>query len=71
MNRKLKINICVANRTVDYQLPVPLPLGQYVQIVLQDQSVVSIGYSNNPIMSEFSRYGFSGVVLKPYSISMK
>ena len=28
--------------------------------------VVSSGYSNDPVMSEFSKYGFSGVIAKPY-----
>lgn len=28
--------------------------------------VVSSGYSDDPVMSEYSRYGFSGVIAKPY-----
>ena len=30
--------------------------------------IVSSGYSNDPIMSDYSRYGFSGAVAKPYKI---
>jgi CheY-like chemotaxis protein len=30
--------------------------------------IVSSGYSNDPVMSEFRAYGFSGAVAKPYSI---
>ena len=30
--------------------------------------IVSSGYSNDPIMSDFSAYGFSGAITKPYSI---
>ncbi|MBU2461552.1 PAS domain S-box protein [bacterium] len=29
-------------------------------------AIVSSGYSNDPIMSDFERYGFSGVLPKPY-----
>ena len=32
------------------------------------RAVVSSGYSNDPVMSEHKKYGFRGVVSKPYSI---
>jgi PAS domain S-box-containing protein len=31
--------------------------------------IVSSGYSNDPIMSDFSTYGFTGAIAKPYTIS--
>jgi PAS domain S-box-containing protein len=31
--------------------------------------IVSSGYSNDPIMSNFRAYGFSGMIVKPYSIN--
>ena len=32
------------------------------------KAIVSSGYSNDPIMTDFKKYGFSGAVAKPYKI---
>jgi len=32
------------------------------------KAIVSSGYANNPIMSEFRRYGFVDVISKPYKL---
>jgi CheY-like chemotaxis protein len=32
------------------------------------KAIVSSGYSNDPIMSEYRKYGFRGVISKPYKI---
>jgi DNA-binding NarL/FixJ family response regulator len=35
----------------------------------QVKAIVSSGYSEDPIMAEFTRYGFVGVISKPYRVS--
>jgi two-component system cell cycle sensor histidine kinase/response regulator CckA len=32
------------------------------------RAIVSSGYSNDPVMTDFKAYGFKGIMLKPYKI---
>ena len=34
----------------------------------QVRAIVSSGYSNDPVMAEFNKHGFCGVVAKPYKL---
>ncbi|MBA4417192.1 MAG: hybrid sensor histidine kinase/response regulator [Syntrophus sp. (in: bacteria)] len=41
---------------------------EFLEIDPKIKAIVSSGYSNNQIMSEFARYGFTGVMSKPYRL---
>jgi CheY-like chemotaxis protein len=36
----------------------------------QVPAIVSSGYSNDPVLAEFSRHGFQAMVSKPYEVSL-
>lgn len=44
-------------------------IGKLVEYDPKVKAVVSSGYSNDPIMMDFSKYGFSGRLTKPYRIN--
>ena len=46
----------------------PYPEKRNDEVVPKACLVVSSGYSNDPIMSNYQEYGFSGVISKPYNI---
>ncbi|MBI4698569.1 MAG: response regulator, partial [Nitrospirae bacterium] len=43
-------------------------INKLLEIDPEVKAIVSSGYSNDPLMSEFSQHGFIGVLTKPYSI---
>ena len=46
-----------------------MALKRLIKIDKEVRAIVSSGYSNYPIMSEFKRYGFKGVIPKPFTIA--
>ena len=41
---------------------------KFLEIDPKVKAIISSGYSNDPIMDGYKKYGFSGVIAKPYNI---
>ena len=44
-------------------------MARLLELDPQVKALVSSGYSDDPIMAEHKKYGFAGVIAKPYKIS--
>ena len=44
-------------------------MGKLLELDPEVRAIVSSGYSNDPVMSNFREYGFREVIVKPYKIS--
>ena len=43
-------------------------IAKLLQIDPQVKAIASSGYSNDPVMAKFHKYGFSAIIPKPYRV---
>jgi PAS domain S-box-containing protein len=43
-------------------------INELIKLEPKVKAIVASGYSNNPIMTDFSKYGFCGVITKPFRV---
>jgi PAS domain S-box-containing protein len=69
LNRKKTFSAVILDLTVPGGMGGKETIKNLLKIDPQVKAIVSSGYSEDPIMAEFTRYGFVGVISKPYRVS--
>jgi len=64
-----KFNAVVMDLTIPGGMGGKDAIKEILKIDPEAKVIVSSGYSNDPVMSDFKSYGFSGVVSKPFKIN--
>ncbi|MFZ5452473.1 MAG: hybrid sensor histidine kinase/response regulator [Thermodesulfobacteriota bacterium] len=68
-HQRKKLAAVILDLTVPGAMGGKETIKRLLEIDPQVKALVSSGYSEDPIMSNFPQYGFSGVMLKPYRVS--
>jgi nitrogen-specific signal transduction histidine kinase/ActR/RegA family two-component response regulator len=68
MNSKKPFDAVILDLTVKGGMGGKKAIQELIKIDPDVIGVVSSGYSNNPVITGFEKYGFSGVVAKPYTM---
>ena len=64
----LPIDLIIMDLTIPGGMGGKDAVGKVLQIDPQAKVIVSSGYSNDPVMADFSEYGFLGALVKPFQI---
>jgi len=59
----------ILDLTVPGEMGGECAIGKLIEIDPDVKAIITSGYSNNPIMSEYEQYGFSASITKPYTIN--
>jgi DNA-binding NtrC family response regulator len=67
INIKQKFDLVILDLTIPGGLGGKDAIKEILKIDPDVKAIVSSGYSNDPIMAEYTKYGFSDFVPKPYN----
>ena len=46
-----------------------LAIRKWLAVHPEVKAIISSGYANDPVIEEYSKYGFVGAMIKPYTLS--
>jgi two-component system cell cycle sensor histidine kinase/response regulator CckA len=64
----MNFDVVIVDLTIRGGLGGKETIRKLMEIDADVKAIVSSGYSNNPVITNFKKYGFSGAVAKPYSV---
>jgi len=69
MKSKVPFDLVIMDLTIPGSMGGKDMIVQLLQMDPRAKAIVSSGYSNDPVMSDYKKYGFSGVISKPFEIA--
>ncbi|HPM02237.1 MAG TPA: response regulator, partial [Candidatus Cloacimonadota bacterium] len=69
-NDNQPIDIVIMDLTIPGRLGGKEAISLIREFDLTIRAIVTSGYSNDPVMSNFAQYGFNGFLIKPFDIEM-
>ena len=69
MQSKSKYDAVILDLTIPGGMGGKQTISKLRELDPEIKAIVSSGYSNNPVMSDYKSYGFSGILAKPYTLS--
>lgn len=69
LNKSVKIHLVIIDLTLANNYSGDILLKELLKIDKNTTAVISSGYLNDPVMLNYSKYGFKNIIKKPYGLN--